>query len=337
MYLRDGPSLSEAHGDESQASSLGDAFLADFRQEETRMSHKIIVGVDVGGTKIMTGLLDRNGGVAADPVKAPTGTSDPPDAIMGRLYESVEKALSAGGKSLDEVMGIGIGVPGPLNIKEGVFLNPIQLKTLHNFPIRRVVQEHYNVPVVVNNDANCFVLAESFFGAGADAETVLGFTLGTGFGCGIVVGKRIYLGATETAGEIWFSPYGESFIEEYVSGRGLQRAYRELSGKDATPPEILEAAEQGEPDALRTWGIFGEDLGYAVAWSINILDPDIVVLGGSLTRGFDFFATAMERYLRQHITPVPSQRTRVVPAKLGDSAGFIGAACLLLEGSSAGT
>ncbi len=297
------------------------------------VSNKVIVGVDVGGTKIMTGVMNRRGEVVGEPVKVATGASDAADVIVARLYQSVEEALSAAGKSLGDVMGIGIGVPGPLDIKNGVFLNPIQLKTLHNFAIRRVVQEHYDVPIVVNNDANCFVLAESFFGAGSHAEVVLGFTLGTGFGCGIVVNKRIYLGATETGGEIWFSPYKESFIEDYVSGRGLQRTYRELTGRDAAPPQILEAATRGEAEALGAWEIFGEDLAYAVAWSINLLDPDIVILGGSLNRGFQFFAPAMERYLRPHITRVPSQKTCVVPAKLGESAGFIGAACLLLEGT----
>ncbi len=294
------------------------------------MSDKVIVGVDVGGTKIMTGVMNRQGKIVGEPVRVPTGTEDAPDAIMGRLYESVEKALVAAGESLTEVVGIGIGVPGPLNIKDGIFLDPLQLPTLHDFPIRRVVEEHFNLPVIVNNDANCFVLAESFFGAGADAEIVLGFTLGTGFGCGIAINKKIYLGATETAGEIWLSPYKESFIEEYVSGRGLQRTYRDLTGKNAAPPQILEAAVHGEAVALKAWEIFGEDLTYAIAWSINTLDPDIVILGGSLTLGFEFFAPAVEKHLRQHVTPVPAEKTRVVPAKLGESAGFIGAASLLL-------
>ncbi len=295
------------------------------------MSDRIIVGVDVGGTKIMSGVLDSRGQVLAEPMKVPTGTEHPAQVIMGRLYQSVEAALSAAGRSLGEVEGIGIGVPGPLRIKEGVFIDPIQLPTLHNFPIRRAVQEHYSLPVAVNNDANCFVLAESLFGAAAGAETVLGFTLGTGFGCGIVINRQLRLGATETAGEIWFSPYKDSFIEDYVSGRGLQRSYRELTGKHATPPDILEAATSGESNALRSWEIFGQDLAYALAWSINLLDPDVVVLGGSLNRGFEFFSPAMEEYLRQHITGVPSQRTRIVPARLGDSAGFIGAACLIMR------
>jgi len=295
------------------------------------MSHKAIVGIDVGGTKIMAGILNAQGEVVGEPVKVPTGTKDSADAITGRLYQSVEEALSAAGRSLEQVAGIGIGVPGPLKIKEGVFLDPLQLPTLHNFPIRRAVEEHYRLPVEVNNDANCFVLAEAFFGAAAGAETVLGFTLGTGFGCGMVINRRVLTGATETAGEIWFSPYKESFIEDYVSGRGLQRNYRELTGEEATPPQILEAAGRGEPEALKAWEIFGQDLAYALAWSINILDPDVVVLGGSLTRGFDFFAPDMEKQLRSHITPVPAEKTRVVPAKLGESAGFIGAACLILQ------
>ena len=298
------------------------------------MSDKIIIGVDVGGTKILTGLLSGSGELIAEPVKVPTGTQDPPEAILNRLYGSIDAALSAVGRSLGDVAGIGIGVPGPLNIKEGVFLDPLQLPTLHNFPIRRTVREHYQLPVAVNNDANCFVLAESFVGAGAGCRSVLGFTLGTGFGCGIVIDKKLRLGATETAGEIWFSPYKESFIEEYVSGRGLERTYRELSGENSAPPEILELARQGKADAITAWEEFGKDLAYAIAWSVNILDPEIVVLGGSLTLGLDLFGPAMEEHLRRQVTPVPSEKTSVVPAQLGKSAGFIGAACLILGGEA---
>ncbi|MDP2897594.1 MAG: ROK family protein [bacterium] len=295
------------------------------------MSDKVVGGVDVGGTKILTGVLDGQGRVLGEPVKVPTGAGEQAEAIMGRLYRSVEESLSAAGKSLGDVTGIGIGVPGPLKIREGVFIDPIQLKTLHGFPIRRAAAEHFKLPVEVNNDANCFVLAESFFGAAAGAETVLGFTLGTGFGCGIVINKQVHIGATETGGEIWFSPYKESFIEDYVSGRGLQRNYRGLTGNDAPPPEILERAREAEKGALKAWELFGQDLAYAIAWSINILDPDVVVLGGSLVRGFEFFVPATEDYLRKHICSAPAAKTRVVPAKLGDSAGFIGAACLVVR------
>ncbi len=298
------------------------------------MKKQLVIGVDVGGTKILTGVLDGQGRVLGEPVKVPTGAERPAEAIMGRLYRSVEKALSAAGKSLADVAAIGIGVPGPLKIREGVFIDPIKLKTLHGFPIRRAAAEHFNLPVEVNNDANCFVLAESFFGAAAGAETVLGFTLGTGFGCGIIVNKQVHIGATETGGEIWFSPYKESFIENSVSGRGLQRNYRELTGKESTPPEILERATEGEKEALKAWEVFGQDLAYAIAWSINTLDPDVVILGGSLVRGFEFFAPAMEEYLRKHICSAPAAKTRVVPAKLGDSAGFIGAACLVIHGAA---
>ena len=299
------------------------------------MEDTVIIGIDVGGTKIMTGLLTLGGEVTGQAVKLPTGPGDPPEAIMKRLYQSVEEALSLAGRPLSHVRGIGVGVPGPLNIRDGVFLNPIQLRTLHHFPIRRVIQDRFGLPVAVNNDANCFVLAESFFGAGAGAHTVVGFTLGTGFGCGIVINRRIYIGTSETAGEIWFSPYKASFIEDYVSGRGLERSYRELTGPEVSPPQILEAATEGRPQALRAWEIFGQDLAYALAWSINILDPDLVVLGGSLTRGFEFFSRAMEEFLRSHITGVPAGKTRVVPSELGESAGFIGAACLILGDATA--
>jgi glucokinase len=295
------------------------------------MGGKPILGVDIGGTKIMSGVITPQGKIVSTPSKISTRGLESRQTVISQIQRAIEKALAKAQLGLEDIQGIGIGVPGPLDIKNGIILDPFQLPSLHNFLLRQAIQEHYNVHVFMNNDANCFLLGESYFGAGQGKKIVLGFTLGTGLGAAIVIDSKLILGATETAGEIWFAPYKGEFIEEYNSARGITRTFKKLSGQEKTPEEIAKLGHLRDPMAIKAWEEFGTDLGYCIAWCINLLDPDIVILGGSIAKAMDLFSPAMEKYLRQHVCPVPAQKTRVTQAVLGDKAGFIGAACLILQ------
>jgi glucokinase len=295
------------------------------------MKEKPILGVDIGGTKIMSGVITPKGEIVSDPSKISTRAGESKETTINQIHKAIEKALKSADIALDDIQGIGLGVPGPLDIKNGVILDPFQLPTLHNYPLRQVIQEHYNVHVYMNNDANCFLLGESYFGAGKGKRIVLGFTLGTGLGSAIVIDGKLLLGATETTGEVWFSPYKDEFIEEYISGRGITRIYKKFTGKEVSPPQIADLGYRGQEAAIKTWKEFGEHLGYCIAWCVNILDPGVVILGGSIAKAFNLFSQAMEEFLREHICPVPAEKTQVIKAELGEYAGFIGAASLVLE------
>ena len=297
------------------------------------MEEKAILGIDLGGTKISSGLISGKGEILIDPNTVPTGGKDPESAIINRLFKSIEKTLDDGHLSKDDISGIGIGSTGPLDMKEGLILDCPFLPTLNNFPLRDTVQSRFGLPVYLDNDANCFALAEWFFGSGAEYETVLGYTLGTGLGCGIVINGKVYSGATQHAGEVGTSPYGKKTIEDIVSGSGVSMIYKDISGMVKPAREIADLAFKGEKNAVQTWEQFGEHLAHAIAWGINMIDPDIVILGGSVANAMELFAPSMERSLRKGICPLPAERTRVVKAGLGGHAGLIGAACLVLQGS----
>jgi glucokinase len=187
------------------------------------------------------------------------------------------------------------------------------------------------MPVRLNNDANCFAYGEALFGAAAGKENVLGFTLGTGLGCALVMGGKLINGSTGTAAEIWTSPYRSGIIEDYVSGSGVSKIYQSISGIEKTSYEIFELALKNDHQALQAWKEFGVHLAYPIAWSINLIDPQVVVLGGSITAAWPFFRDSMEENLRKWICPVPAKETIVVLSKLGDYAGIIGAASLFME------
>lgn len=292
---------------------------------------KIVIGVDLGGTKIMTGAITRKGEILGTPVKIATGGHEAAEEILKRITGSIEFFLNNLQLTVRDVRGIGIGSTGPLDSETGLILQCPQLPNMHFYNLREAVQKHFNVPVKINNDANCLIFGESIFGAAADAKSVAGFTLGTGIGCAIVLDKKIWNGATGTAAEIWASPYKNGIIEDYVSGAGVVKIYKCISGKEKSSLEIYELATQDDAGALQTWKEFGEHLAVAMCWTINLIDPEVVVLGGSIAAAYPFFKDAMEAKLERFICTIPAQKTKIVLAGLGDHAGFIGAACLMLD------
>jgi glucokinase len=295
------------------------------------MSSKIIIGVDLGGTKIMTGAITGEGRVIGSPVKIPTGGNDPAEMIVGRITGSVDKILSDLDLTLTDIEGIGIGATGPVDSEKGLILECPQLPHMHFFNIREAIEKKFSLPVRINNDANCMILGESVFGVAADKTNVLGFTLGTGLGCAIVLNKKIFNGSTGTAAEVWLSPYKSGTIEDFISGAGVSRMYKSISGKEKSSHDVFKLASEGDKDALQTWDEFGIHLAVPVAWSINLIDPEVVVIGGSVSKAYHFFKASMEENLKKWVCPVPGGKTKVVLAELGDNAGIIGAACLMID------
>ncbi len=294
-------------------------------------SNKIIIGIDLGGTKIMTGAIDTEGKVLGKPVKVLTNSNELAEQIVTRITQSVEQVLKQLNSTIDNVLGIGIGTTGPLDIEEGIILECPQLPTMQLFPLKQKVMEYFQIPVFVNNDANCLIYAETVFGIAKGKKSVLGFTLGTGIGSAIIMGGEIVNGSRSAAGEIWASPYRAGIIEDFVSGQGVVNIYKRISGKISTSLEIRGLATKGDNDALKTWDEFGTHLAVPIAWSINLLDPEMVVIGGSITKAYQFFEQSLFNNLKKLVCPVPGKITPITLAKLGDYAGFIGAACLVLK------
>ncbi len=294
------------------------------------MENKIIIGIDLGGTKIMVGAITLSGTIIGRPIKVLTIGSDPSDKIIDRIISAVNNLLIQINFSTSNIIGIGIGSTGPLSIEEGVILECPQLPSMNFFPLKETFQKHFGVPVFINNDANCLIYAEVMFGVAKNKKNIVGFTLGTGIGCAIILNKKIFNGATGTAGEIWPSPYKSGTIEDFISGEGVSRIYQNISGKDASSRSILSLAEKGDKDAIETWREFGEHLAIPLAWSINLLDPEMIVLGGSISKAYQFFMPSLKKNILSKICPEPAKKIKIKISELGDYAGFIGASCLVL-------
>ena len=289
---------------------------------------EVYIGADIGGTKIMAGAVDRSGRIVTGPVSVPTIGDDRSEAIFNRIAETLDRMILE--TEGENVRAIGLGVTGPLDTVDGVILECPQLPTMHFFPLREKVEKRYGLPVIMDNDANALLLGESIWGAGRGHRIVLGYTLGTGLGCAIAVGGKLFTGTNGMAGEIWPSPDGEFTIEDTLSGRGVSGIFRTLTGLEKTAKSISEEARKGDANAIAAWKIFGRKMADAIAWGINTIDPGIVVLGGSIANSADLFYDAMMERLPAFICPVPAQKTRIVKALLGDNAGFMGAAALAM-------
>jgi len=293
------------------------------------------IGVDLGGTKIEAIALDGEGRVLwRRRVPTPRGDYDATlEAIVG-LVRALESEVGAHGT-------VGMGIPGTLSPATGLVKNANSTWLLGR-PLDRDLAERLGRPVRLANDANCLALSEATDGAGAGAAVVFGVILGTGCGGGIAVGGRILAGANAIAGEWGHNPLpwpdeGErpgppcwcgkrGCIETWVSGPGLSRDHAEATGESATAREIVARAEAGDAAAEAAVDRYERRLARALAGVVNVLDPDVVVLGGGLS---------LVRRLYDHVPKlwhhwIFSDRvvTRLAPAVHGDSSGGRGAAWL---------
>ena len=291
-------------------------------------NEKIAIGVDIGGTNIRAGAVTVDGVVFGETVSVATDATEDKHRIVVRIVDSISSIIRLNKFKNSDIKGIGLGVTGPLDVKNGRILQCLNLPTMDFFPLRDVIQKQFNLPVYMNNYANAMILGECFWGAGKGSKIVIGITLGTGLGCAVVKDKKIWMGATEPAGEICISPFKEGTIEDVVSGKAVSKFYEQLSGCKITAMEVAVRALNGELAAICAWDEFGIALAYAMAWSINLIDPDIVIIGGSIANAIELFLPSLEESLRKNIRPVPAQNLHIVQTQLGDNAGFIGAAAL---------
>lgn len=288
---------------------------------------KVAIGVDIGGTKIKAGIVDMNGKIIGVPESIPTLAEQPGEEIIRRLNQLIQRMTEQAEEK--EIVGIGIGSTGPLDIDQGIILECNNLPTLHNYPLKKKIESAFNLPVKLNNDANAMMLGEALWGAGKGIRSILGITLGTGLGAALLVDQKIIRGATGCAGEIWLSPYKDGMIEDYVSGTAISRLYQKITKKKVSGEEISKLARQRDIHALKAWEEFTHALAYALSWTVNMMDPEAVIIGGSVMHASDLFWDETVSLLKKHICPQTAARIRLKPAGLKDDAGFMGAAALM--------
>jgi len=300
------------------------------------------IGIDLGGTKIEAIALSAGGDeIARRRVSTPRDYGASLDAVAALVHET-ERAAGRTGT-------VGVGIPGTVVPRTGLVKNANSV-WLNGRPLGRDLEERLGRPVRLMNDANCFALSEATDGAGAGAHVVFGVILGTGVGGGIVIGGRCVSGANLIAGEWGHNPLPwatgdetpgppcycgkRGCVETWLSGPAVERDHAEQTGRALSSREIVRAAVDRDPDATATLARYHDRLGRALASLINVLDPDIVVLGGGMSNvpGLpDAVGVVLPHYVFAAGTGPEPVATRIVRAAHGDSSGVRGAAWLWPE------
>jgi len=285
---------------------------------------KYIIGVDLGGTNIKTALVTLNGKIIKK-YEIPTGTKKGTKAIINNIISSIKHVQKG------KIIGIGIGSPGPLNYKTGVITNPVNLP-FQNTPLKKIIEKKLKLKTYLDNDANCFALAEAVFGQGKKYENVVGITLGTGLGGGFIINKNIYRGRNNAAelGHTTINHQGpkskcgnNGCIETLVAARGITRLY----DKNSNPYLIYKQALKGNKKAIKAYENMGHYLGIGLTNIIYSLDPDIIVIGGKISNSWKLFSKSMNKEVKERYFSNPCP---IVKSSLKD-AGILGAAALVLE------
>jgi len=209
---------------------------------------KVRAGIDIGGTKARIGLVDSAGGLIVLADKIAMSQFEHGDELMLVIANTIKTLVAA--DSNYELMGVGVGAPGPLNDTHETVMETPNTPVIQNYPLVARLQRHFDVPVKMNNDANVFVLGEAISGAGKGEALVYGITLGTGYGHGFVWDGRILSGAHGTATEYGLAPYNDGTFEDYASGPALERNYANIAGESRNGLEIFELAKAGDANAL---------------------------------------------------------------------------------------
>ncbi len=293
------------------------------------MPKEFIIGIDLGGTKVAAAAFAMDGTRLGRIARLPTMSSMKPAVTLMNIKRVVKQAGIEGGVA-GRPKAIGMGSSGPLDTENRILLDRDSLPNLMGFDIGRFCSQELHAPLYLENDAACFTLGEAVGGTGRSHDVVVGITLGTGFGCGIAIGGRIYSGVSHNAGEVAYCRVGDSDFDNACSGLGVVREYFRDghlgTGQTLTAREIGDLAEQGDSQAMRAWRSYGRLVGTAIATICCVIDPSVVVLGGSVSSRLPLFKETLLESAREVLPEPMRDPFRVEPSQLGDAAGVTGAA-----------
>lgn len=317
------------------------------------MTSPVVLGLDIGGTKLAAGVGTLTGEVLGWQLE-PTRPEEGPLAVMARLIEMGRRAIADAGVPLAAVKAVGIGCGSPLNRQTGV-VSPSHLPDWVDVPVTQMVTEALGIPAYLENDANAAALGEHRFGAGQGVRNMVYLTVSTGIGGGVILDGRLWRGERDAAGEIGHTSVAwngrqcrcgrRGCLEAYASGTGIAERAREavLAGEASgltalagdvsriTAAHVVAAARQGDPVAVRVWEETVQVLAAGITNAANTLAVELVVLGGGVTRAGDALFEPVKRLVaNQLFRPLPEVVT-VVPARLGEQVGVLGAAAVALD------
>jgi glucokinase len=322
---------------------------------------RFVLGIDIGGTNLVVGSVAEDGSAVVATASEPTHSEAGATDVVDRLVALAERAIATTRREAPgaEILGVGVGAPGPLDTKRGIVLLTPNLGWV-NMPLRQLIHDRLGLPAALDNDANCAVLGEWWVGAARGARHAIGITIGTGIGGGLIVDGRLYHGASDVAGEIGHTTidtegrrckcgnYG--CLEAYASGPNIAlRAVEELEagaesrlsalvGGDLakiTAQTVYQAAADGDELALEVVNDTAKVLGVGIGNLLNVFNPEVVVVCGGVTLAGDHLFEPLRREVARRAFKPAVSACRIVPGELAGTAGVYGAAKVFLDQTAA--
>ncbi len=322
------------------------------RLENMIASEQLVIGIDLGGTKISTALVNRSGEIIARDHRK-TEAIEGQQAVITRILDAAREVMARSGVTRSQVAAVGIAAPGPLEIETGTTMSPPNLPGWNCVPLRQIVEDGLGIRAFLEKDTNAAALGEFHFGAGRGTRHMIYVTASTGIGSGLILNGKLYYGADGMAGEIGHTtilPDGplcgcgnRGCLESLASGtaiahlarervtRGIATGITDLVENDLdriTAELVAKAAAQGDVEAREILVKAMNYLGIGVANLVNLFNPQLIVIGGGLTHiGEELFELVRNAIVR-HAFPRPAQTARVTRAKLGEHVGILGTAAV---------
>ena len=245
-----------------------------------------ILGIDLGGTNVRIGLVENDSLVKVE--SFPTNKNGDAISILDDIYRLIDHF------SNEKISAIGVGVPSVVNVEKGIVYDVQNIPSWKEVHLKDLLKKKFKIPVYINNDANCFVCGEKYFGKAKKYKNVLGLIIGTGLGAGIIINEELYAGKNCGAGEFGMIQFKDKSYEYYCSGQFFINEYH------TTGEELFKRAENGEKKALKIFSEFGSNLGEAIKTIMYSLDPEIIILGGSVSMSFKYFKDKMYKSLNNY-------------------------------------
>ncbi|MCA0755589.1 ROK family protein [Paenibacillus sp. N4] len=292
----------------------------------------IAIGIDIGGTKVAYGFVDEQGTVLAKG-SLKTDLSVSPSEMTARIADAVKELAGQHGLAVESMKGVGVGAPGPLDTRGGKLTCPPNLRSWWGFPVVEALKSHLELPVKMENDATAAALAEKWLGAAQDTDHFIFITISTGIGAGIYLHGKLITGSTGNAGDAGFMIVDKEGTpwELVASGTAITRQATELLGREVSSKEAFELAAQGDPQMSELIGQVFRCIGMGCVSLINLLDPTKIVIGGGVSQVGEPLFTAVQQYVSKHALNPSGRETAIVPARLQQDAGLIGAAALIQQ------
>jgi glucokinase len=292
---------------------------------------KRVIGVDLGGTKILAGVVDRDGHVERHRENPTPVTSQ--EELLAGLDRAVEELLD------DEIAAIGFGIPSPIDQRTGRAQQAVNIPLDASIDFRSRMSARFELPVGIENDANSAAYAEFHFGAAREANSMVMLTLGTGCGGGAVLDGKLFRGWAEFGHMVIVydgipcqgTCTGRGHLEPYVTGVAATKLAQEAFGPAVDAHRLVRLASEGEPRAIEILDGIGRHLGAGIGSLVNIFNPELVVIGGGFAAAGDFVLDPARAIVAREGLASAGERVRIVRAELGTSAGLIGAALVAYD------